>query len=351
MSLHLTLAVVFASLCWSQEKPSEVPPEPVKDTGRPVIRRGGPATKHEEIKPPPSVQRQYPQAPVNPGEVLEVDEEGRTSKRAGRQLSPDEELVERARAAAYEFDGKLPNFICDQITLRYRSRTLKPEWKLQDRVQVELVYRQGKEDYQNVRVNGKKLKKGSPEDSGTWSSGEFGTTLVDIMATNTNAQFKAATDSSSAGMKAKRFKYTVAQEGAHWEIRFGRKVRPPYQGALWIDPDSARVLRIEMNTKQLPSDYDIDTVEATVDYDWVTLSGQKFLLPVKAENLACFRGTFDCVRNEIEFRNYRKFEVESQILQTESEISFPEAEEPKPPAKKGKTTPPSITPEGDKKKQ
>jgi hypothetical protein len=350
MSLRLSFALVLAALAAAQEKPADPPPEPVKDTGRPVVRRGGPATKHEEVKPPPSFQRQYPQAPVKEGEVLEVDEEGRTSRRPSRQLTPDEELVERARAAAYEFNDKLPNFICDQITLRYTSEKMKPEWKLKDRVQVELVYREGKEDYQNIRINGKKLKKGSPEDSGTWSSGEFGTTLVDILATTTNAEFKASGDSMSAGMKAKRFKYTVGQEGAHWQIRFGRTVRPPYQGSLWIDPESARVLRIEMNTRQLPKDYDIDTVEATVDYDWVALSGQKFLLPVKAENLACFRGTFNCVRNEIEFRNYRKFEVESQILQTESEISFPEAEDPKPATKKGKTTPPSITPEAGKKK-
>jgi hypothetical protein len=72
-----------------------------------------------------------------------------------------------------------------------------------------------------------------------------------------------------------------------------------------------------------------------VDYSWVTISGKKFLLPVKSENLACVRGTFDCTKNEIEFRNYRKFTAESQVLQVESEITF-EEEPPKADAKKKK---------------
>lgn len=82
---------------------------------------------------------------------------------------------------------------------------------------------------------------------------------------------------------------------------------------------------------------------------WVTISGQKLLLPVKSENFSCTRGTLHCTRNEIEFRNYRKFQVESQVLQVEGDIVFPEVDEPGKPA--SKTTPPSITPEPAKKKK
>ena len=52
-----------------------------------------------------------------------------------------------------------------------------------------------------------------------------------------------------------------------------------------------------------------------IDYDFVTLGGtQKFLLPVKAEILSCQRGTSDCQKNTIEFRNYRKFGAQSDII-------------------------------------
>jgi hypothetical protein len=60
----------------------------------------------------------------------------------------------------------------------------------------------------------------------------------------------------------------------------------------------------------------------------VEAGGSRYLLPVKSENLACFRGRPRCTRNEIEFRNYRKFSVESQVIHLESEIRLPEGERP-----------------------
>jgi hypothetical protein len=312
------------------------------DPGRPILKRGGPATQREKPSEAPSP------APPKDGPVykeITVDEEGRGDK--SMTASPEneaDELIERARAAAYEFNDKLPDFICDQLVVRSESKTRKPEWKQKDRVQVELTYAGGKEDYRNIRVNGKRLKKGSPEDSGSWSTGEFGTTLADIMASNTDAQFRLRKDdSAAAGLKAKVFNFSVAQPNSHWTIRYGRSVRPAYNGALWIDPESARVLRIEMDSRQLPVDYDFDKVEMSVDYGWVIINAQRYLLPVKSEVLACQTHSFSCMKNTIEYRNYRKFAVESQLLQVESEITF-EGEE----KDKGKTTPPSITPEPPK---
>jgi hypothetical protein len=42
-------------------------------------------------------------------------------------------------------------------------------------------------------------------------------------------------------------------------------------------------------------------------------TADKFLLPVHAEALSCWRNSNECQRNVIEFRNYHKFEGESVI--------------------------------------
>lgn len=333
MRFLIVAALALGALAVAQES----------DPGRPILKRGGPATQREKPKDAP------PPAPPKSGPAykeISVDEEGRGDKSLAttRSENDPEELIERARVAAYEFNSKLPDFICDQIVVRYESKSLKPEWKRKDRVQVELTYAGGKEDYRNVRINGKRLKKGSPEDSGSWSTGEFGTTLADIMASNTDARFRLRKEESiAAGLTAKVFDFSVAQPNSHWTIRHGRSVRPTYNGALWIDPETARVLRIEMDTRKLPVDYDFDKVEMTVDYGWVIINAQRHLLPVKSEVLACQTHSFSCTKNTIEYRNYRKFAVESQLLQVESDITF-EGEE----QDKSKTTPPSITPEPPK---
>jgi hypothetical protein len=323
---------------------AQQPPEPPPaDPGRPVLRRGGAAQKREPVTAPEGRGQQPPYR-----EVV-VDEEGKTEKvLAGSEAAVRDDLLERAREAAIGFNEKLPAFICDQFVSRYESRTLKPQWKLRDRVQLELAYTKGKEEYRNIRLNGKPLKKGSPEDSGSWSTGEFGTTLISIFASTRPEDFRFRGDSEAAGMKAKVYDFAVPKERSQWTIRYGYAVKPAHEGSLWIDPDTARVLRIEMSSRKLPANYEVDKVEMTVDYGWVDIAGTRWLLPVRSENLACFRGTFICTRNEVEFRNYRKFEVESQVLQVESEITFPEADDGKP---KSKTIPPSITPEPPKKKQ
>jgi len=77
-----------------------------------------------------------------------------------------------------------------------------------------------------------------------------------------------------------------------------------------------------MQAIKLPNDYELDWVEQMTEYGWVKIGEEKLLLPVKSENIACWRYTTKCSRNEIEFKNYRKFSAESTISTTESEISF-----------------------------
>jgi hypothetical protein len=63
----------------------------------------------------------------------------------------------------------------------------------------------------------------------------------------------------------------------------------------------------------MPRTFPLDTVESAVDYDFVMIGDSKYLLPVHSESLSCERGTRQCSRNVIDFRNYRKFSSETSI--------------------------------------
>jgi hypothetical protein len=316
-------------------RPVEAKPDP-RDPGKPVLKRGA-ARK----LPPDTPESDEPAAPVPPAQpavryptMREMvtgrgdSDEGAARRHLGHY--PDE-LVADAAEAAFEFSESLPDFICDQLTHRSQSDTRTPNWKLRDRVQLELAYFEGKEDYRNIRVNGKPLKKGSPMESGTWSTGEFGSVLQDIYAANSQAKFKPRSDSQAAGLKAKVYDFRVEQPNSHWRIQLERAVYPEYTGSVWIDPDSKRTLRIEMQAHKMPGDVRWDHLEMAIDYGWVLIAGKRYLLPVKSENVACARGTFTCTKNEIEFRNYRKFGAESKVMTVDSAVSYPEE---KAPAKK-----------------
>ena len=100
----------------------------------------------------------------------------------------------------------------------------------------------------------------------------------------------------------------------HWLIQIEDKsIAPAYQGAVWIDKDTGRVLRIEMQTLDLPQDFPMESVDSAVDYSFPNIGGESVILASHAETMGCQRDSKFCSRNVIDFRNYRKYTSESQI--------------------------------------
>lgn len=274
------------------------------DSGPPVLKRGKP------------VQQASATLPSDPSE---------TDAAAGRNPvaranppvaygNPHMVLIEQARDAAASFLEGLPNYVCEEQTTRYVSETRQPSWNVIDIVSAELVYDDHQESYRNLQINGRPTKK-SPEDSGAWSTGEFGTILANLFAPQSATEFKYIQGDTIEHRAASIFDFKVQRVRSNWRIWVpGQYVVPQYKGSVWIDNKTAQVLRIEMQAKQIPEEFPEISVETAVDYDTVSLgAADRFLLPVHAEALSCWRNSNECQRNVIEFRNYHKFEGESII--------------------------------------
>jgi len=294
------------------------------DPGPPTLRRGRPAARPAarttEIA---SAQAPDSSTAVNP--TLQRDPDAPVPARPsiirgqGLPRSPDlppvDPVIALAMEAAESFSETLPNYVCQQFTARFVSVTHVVSWQAQDVVSTEVVYENGREDYRNLKINGKPAKKGAEEASGAWSSGEFGTVLRDIFSPATAAEFHFRKDTSIAGRSAALYDFKVSHEGSHWEVIIGsQSVFPAYKGSVWIDKQNGRVLRLEKQARNIPGEFPVDTVEAEAEYEYVRIGGmQEFLLPVHAENLMCQRGTNNCSRNAIDFRNYKKYSGDAVI--------------------------------------
>jgi hypothetical protein len=234
---------------------------------------------------------------------------------ATRSADPKMELVERAREAAFEFSEKLPNYVCQQQTTRYVSETRPVNWHAQDTVSASVVYENGREDYRNISVNGRPVNKKMAEIGGTWSEGEFGTTLLSLFHPGAATTFKFVKETVMSRMTTALYDFSVTQPHSIWEINAeGQSFKPASRGSVWIDTNTARVIRIEMETVDLPSDFPEDMVQMAVDYDFVNLGTERYLLPTRSENISCLRRSVMCGRNVIDFRNYHKYLGESKII-------------------------------------
>jgi hypothetical protein len=252
--------------------------------------------------PPPPAERVAPSA--TEGERIDERMPARTQ----------DPVVKRAQETALEFTETLPNYVCQEMVTRFYSEVSPPNWQPQDVVSVDVVYEAGKEDYRNLKINGKPVKKGA-EESGAWSTGEFGTVLVDLFSPATSADFRYRREARTAGVLASVYDFQVERENSHWLVRTGgQSYKPAYRGSVWIDPKTARVLRIEMQSRNMPEEFPLDKVESATDYEYIRIGGsQQFLLPVHSETLSCQRGTSRCSRNNIDFRNYHKYSGEASV--------------------------------------
>jgi hypothetical protein len=283
--------------------------------GAPRIKRGRPAPRPrnsgDDDIPAANGPAVVPAAPGVEVASAAVGAPRETPPAAVEKLDP---LIEKAREIALEFSESLPNYLAKQVTTRFAGEGKKDRWQAQDNFTADVVYQDGKESYRNVMLNGKPAK-GKIEQTGSWSRGEFGTTLRDVLSPASNAAFKLRGNSTISNRRAKLYDFQVDQENSHWQIGVpGQTYFPAYRGSIWIDIETARVMRIEMQGRKIPEGFPVDAVESAVEWDFVKIGTGSYLVPVHAESLSCMRSMSMCSKNVMDFRNYRKFGAESELI-------------------------------------
>ena len=234
--------------------------------------------------------------------------------KAAPRADSSDEIIAAARDASDKLSDGLPNFLVKQNTTRTYSSTFPARWRVLDVVTADVVSVGGKEEYHNILVDGKPSTR-PIEKTGSWSTGEFQTTLDSLLSPYSAASFHKTNDDTLGGRPAYTYTFTVLQENSNWDIYApsGSKATPAYSGSVWIDKESKNVLRIEEQTGPMPADFPFDKAETVVEYNFVRLDAKSYLLPVHSEILTCQRGSSSCTKNEINFQNYRKFTADSTI--------------------------------------
>ena len=290
-------------------RPSDPAPD-ADDPGKPALRRGRPIARPRPVQvepetadgatPAPGAFPSAPSADAPPAAVIGFE---------------DDPIIRKAREAAQEYSSALPDFFCRQVTTRYQTDGSKNGWQAVDVVTADLSYQDGRETYKNIKIGSKPVNTDMGDIPGTRSTGEFASILEDLFAPDTAATFRKSGQSKLRGRSTDTYKFEVKRENSHWRIIAAAQIYyPAIRGTVWIDRETARVLRLEMEGRNMPPLFPFDKVESATDYDLVRLSSpQQYLMPVNAEVLSCEQGSSHCLRNRIEFRNYRKFGAESDI--------------------------------------
>lgn len=222
-------------------------------------------------------------------------------------------IISEAREVALNYSQRLPDFICLQVTRRYYDPAGLDMFRLADTVAARLSYFEQKEDYKVVSVNNQWVDVSFDRLGGATSSGEFGTMLKQIFQRETQADFWWERWAKLRGRVVHVFGYRVAQPRSQWHISWQRElsVVPGYKGLIYIDRDVPVVMRVTLEAETIPPSFPIQEARTMLDYDYIDISGQSFLLPLRSE-MRMREGRL-LVKNLTEFRSYRKFGAEATI--------------------------------------
>ena len=235
---------------------------------------------------------------------------------------PGAEEQKRILAAATDhalnYIKRLPDFICTQVTRRYIDPRGLEFWRQQDVIVERLSYSDQREDYKVVLVNN--LPTDIPHDKlgGSTSSGEFGSILKEIFEPSTETLFDWARWATLRGRRTYVFQYTVPQSKSTYRITAytsptsSDSMVAGYKGLVYVDRESRKVMQITLETEGLPPAFPIRQVNLMLVYDYTTIGGQDYVLPLKAEVRSRNADRF-LMKNEVEFRMYRKFGTEATI--------------------------------------
>jgi hypothetical protein len=293
--------------------------------------------------------------------TLEEAERRRLNPSASAPPSAAEaaEVLSKARQAALEASHTIPDFIVKQLVTRSEAREHTRNWRVVDRLTVAASYREsmGGEQYKLVAINGLPEAEAESERStyeqagGSTTTGEFASVLLSLFQPESETEFKPVDTDTLRGRRSVVYEFVIKKSNARNRLVFSargaerRETLSGMRGRVWIDRELFRVLRMEYTATEIEPDFPINELENKIDYDWVAIGDNKYLMPVNSETI--FTTTFPVTyydprrqskvtepmtfqnRNEIRFRNYQKFGAEVKIIEDVDDF-----EDEPPPEKK-----------------
>lgn len=262
-------------------------------------------------------------------EVLDGAERNRAKRVAAAGLNEGEvdRILKRTKEATLAARDAMPDFIVKQVIKRTTAVDTPPKWLASDTLIVRARYQQsGKEEYKLLSIDGKPTTSKEATDysdyvRGVTTSGEYVSSLANIFTDASLTGFALVDSEVVRWSKTAVYEYSISRFASALVLRADKNVAVgvALRGRVWIDVAKNRVLRFEHVATEIPADFPIKDASTTIDYDWVTINGKPYLLPITAEMLSRRTNDQQLTQsfNQVSFVDYQKFAVELKIEEVE----------------------------------
>lgn len=229
-----------------------------------------------------------------------------------------QEILDQIRQYAMTYTGNLPNFICLQVTRQYVDPSSNNTFHLNQTINTQLRYHGGQEEYKVISINGKMVNIGYEDTitkaGGAISTGEFGSMMHSIFDERSQAQFNWDHWGTFDGKLVAVINYYIESGHSDYRITYEntQQIITAYRGLIYADQNTGEIARITLEAVNIPRSFPVNQASEVLTFGDTEINGNMYNTPLKAE-LQMVAGRQKS-KNDIEFRLYRKFGTESNII-------------------------------------
>jgi len=236
--------------------------------------------------------------------------------------SADGDLIQRARKKVNEAFGNLPNLRAKQVTSLYHSTSRPIKWIPDNVVTAEIAYEEQRESYSDIHVDGKEPADAPIQGDSdymrsldkAWSTGDFETISHCVFSELDDSDFHKVSSERAVERDLAVYEFKGGRSSSCIGIKFKSEVAyPAYKGLMKVKPKTGEVVHVELEATDVPRSFALDRAERSIDFEMVRIGREQYLLPSTAYWFGCFRNSYSCFMNRVDFRDYRLFQADSTV--------------------------------------
>jgi len=225
-----------------------------------------------------------------------------------------QQILDAMRQYAMTYTQSLPNYLCVRVDRQYVDPRASDSFRSIGTILAKVSYNEGQELTKVYSVNGKIVDSdlGGIGGGGARSSGEFAGMMRSLFEPKSQTEFGWEKWTKLRGRVLAVFNYFIDSGHSSYSITYGsgrnddQRIITAYRGLVYADANTGEIDRITFNAVDIPSSFPVRSASERIDYDLVNIGGQQSILPLQALlNMGTLHDGNQ--KNEIEFRNYRKF--------------------------------------------
>ena len=183
-------------------------------------------------------------------------------------------FLKTVRAKTFDYERKLPEFVCNQSTRRYRQIG-RGGWRQEEYLAHQLSYHGKQKHYKNVGASS-----APPQ-----TAGEFGPVIAELFSPESQATLELERLEKINGREVARVRFSVPVEHSKRTLRVSDKtsVTYGYEGHCWIDLKDFQVVRFRTKDTEIPKESPIKAYELTIDYKKTGIGKRSYYLPTRMQ--------------------------------------------------------------------